>query len=84
MRKPSFLHLAEPVCSDNLVARFSDRGEVPELLVVERVGVFSSLEEYSCHCGEVVLKTVVAVRKKTRAEGSLKHPVLKLYGVTVL
>ena len=28
--------------------------------MVERVGVFASFEEYSGHCGQVVLETVVA------------------------
>ena len=40
--------------------KLCDRGVVPKFLVVERVCVFTSLEEYSCHCGQVVLQTVVA------------------------
>ena len=60
VREPSFLDFSEPVSSDYLVTWLSDRGEVPEFLVVKRVGVLSSLEEYACHSGQVVLQTVVA------------------------
>ena len=60
VREPSFLYLSEPVSCNNLVAWLSDRSEIPKLLVVERVCVFSSLEEYTCHCGQVILQTVIA------------------------
>ena len=60
MREPSFLDFSEPVCSDNFIADLGKRCEVPDLLMIERVGVFSFLEEYARHCGEVILKTVVA------------------------
>ena len=46
VRQPAFLHLSEPVGGDNLVTFLGDRGEVPHLLVVQRVGVLSSLEEH--------------------------------------
>ena len=82
--QPAFLDVAEPVCCDHLVAGLCQRGEFPELFVVEGVGVFPSLEEDACHCGEVILQSVVAAGKQTRTKGHLKHLVLELDAVSVL
>ena len=59
VRQPPFFHFSQPVCGDNFVARVGERGEIPELLVIERVGIFSSLQEYALHCLQIVLEPVI-------------------------
>ena len=78
MGQPSFLHFAQPVGGNHFVARLRDGSEIPKFLVVERIGVFASFEEYSGHGGEVVLQTVVDAAEKPRAEGGLEHPAEEL------
>ena len=68
VRQPAFLDFSEPACGLNLVAGSGQRGEVPKLAMVQRVGVFASFEEYAGHCGEVVLESVIDARQKSRTE----------------
>ena len=82
--KPAFGHFAEPVGGRHLVTCLGYGREVPELLVVEGVGVFASFEEYSLHRGEVVLESVVDARQKARAERGLEHLSQEFHLVAVL
>ena len=66
VRKPSFLHFTEPARGFYLVSDFRYRLEFPQLLVIERVRVLSSLEEYTFHCGQVVLETVIYTGHESR------------------
>ena len=84
MRQPAFLDLSEPVCGNDLVTRLGNRGEVPESVVVQRLGIFTSLEEHAFHCGKVVLETVINAGHQARSECHLEHPALKFHGVSVL
>ena len=76
--KPAFLDLAQPVGRDDFVTGLGDGGEVPEFLVVQRVGVFAALEEDALHRGEVVLQAVVDAGQQARTQGDLEHPSFEL------
>ena len=82
--QPAFFHLPEPVPGDHRVALGRYRGELPDLVVVERVGVLAPLEEHALHRGEVVLQAVVHAGQQAGAEGDLKHLAEELDLIPVL
>ena len=82
--QPAFLDFAQPVCGHDLVAGGGDGREVPELGVVQRVGVFAALEEDILHGGEVVQEAVIDAGQQAGSQGSLQHPALELDFVAVL
>ena len=84
VREPAFLDFSEPVSGLHLVANFGYRGEFPRFLVVQRIGIFTSLEEYGFHGCQVVLKAIVNARQQARPQRDFQHPSLELHRVTVL
>ena len=84
MGQPAFLDLTEPVSCDHLVAGLGLGGEIPQLSVVERIGVFTSLQEHSVHRGQVVLQAVVNAGQQSGTQGDLQHPAFEFDGVSVL
>ena len=55
------LYRAEPVRSLHLVAYLGEGLELPFAVVVESVGILSTLEEHTIHLVEVVLQTVIVL-----------------------
>ena len=53
---PLLLHLAEPVACLYPVARFGQRTELPECLLVQRRGTLPAPDEQTVHIGQVVLQ----------------------------
>ena len=64
-------HLAEPRAGLDRVAGLSQRLEVPQPVVVERVGVFAAFEEDAVHLVQIVLQPVVVAREHARPERHL-------------
>ena len=64
-------HLAEPCAGLDRVASLSQRLEVPQPVVVERVGVFAASEEDAVHLVQIVLQPVVVAREHARPERHL-------------
>ena len=64
-------HLAEPRAGLDGVAGLSQRLEVPQPVVVERVGVFAAFEEDAVHLVQIVLQPVVVAREHARPERHL-------------
>ena len=83
VRQPAFLYLAEPVGGVNGVARLREGREVPDLVVVERGGVFAAFEEDVFHRGKVVLQAVVTAGKQARAQLNLEHMAFELHFVAL-
>ena len=52
--------------------------------MVERVGIFPSLQEDSLHRGQIVLETIVNAGEKTRPQGDFEHPAQEFHLVSVL
>ena len=77
VREPAFLDFAQPVGGVHRVAGLGNRGEMPDLVVVQRCGIFAAFEEYVLHRGEVVLQTVVAAGEQARSELDLEHVALE-------
>ena len=67
------IHLAEPVRGHHLVAHLGQRYEMPYALLIQRIGVLSSLQEYPLHLIQVVLQSVVILREHTGSQSDLKH-----------
>ena len=84
MCNPHLLHLTEPRTCAHCVTRFGQRFELPEFVVVDRVGSCTALDEQTVHLLEVVLQTVVATREDTRRKCCLEHVSLELHGVANL
>ena len=57
--EPSFFDLSEPVSGDDLVTFRDEGSEIPEFLMIQRIGVLTSFQEHRLHCGQVVLQPVI-------------------------
>ena len=80
--QPAFLDLGKPVGGNYLVSGFCDGSEVPKLLMVQGVCIFTSLEEHFLHGCKVVLKAVIDAGEKARAKCGLEHPALEFHGIS--
>ena len=84
VRQPSLFYLTKPICGNYNIALLGHWSELPLLIHIYRRCVLSSLEEYSLHCGKIVLQTIVVAGEQTRAKDYLQHMALKLHLATLL
>ena len=68
-----FLHLTQPSGSDDLVSGLCQWCEVPFLFFIQRISILTSFQENTLHLVEVVLQTVIILRKHTRSQCHFRH-----------
>ena len=82
--QPAFLYLSQPVGRHYAVSGLGKGSEVPFLLPVQRVRVFTSLEKDVLHGGQVVLQAVINAGQQAGTQLDFQHAAFELHRVSSL
>ena len=68
-----FVHLSQPGSGFHLVAHLCQRHKMPFASFIQRIGILPAFQENTVHLIEVVLQTVVVLRKHTGPQCHFEH-----------
>ena len=73
MRLEILVHLSQPITGAHGIARFSQRLEIPLLIIVQRKRIIATFQEYTFHLVQVILQTVIVAGQHTRTQRNFQH-----------